>query len=41
MAEFWETNFIAKQAMWGFEPAQSAVLTKDFFIEKGINLRPV
>lgn len=32
MTEFWETNFIEKQEMWGFEPAQSAVMTKDFFL---------
>lgn len=32
MTEFWETNFIEKQEMWGFEPAQSAVLAKDFFL---------
>ena len=31
MAEFWETAFIEKQEMWGFEPSKSAVLTKDFF----------
>jgi SAM-dependent methyltransferase len=30
--EFWETAFTAKQEMWGFEPSQSAVLTKDFFV---------
>ncbi|GAB3502587.1 class I SAM-dependent methyltransferase [Emticicia fontis] len=36
MAEFWETNFIEKQEMWGLEPAKSAVLTKDFFFEKSI-----
>lgn len=34
MAEFWEKNFIDKKEMWGFEPARSAVLTKDFFLEK-------
>lgn len=34
--EFWETNFIEKQEMWGFEPAHSAVLTKDLFVEKGV-----
>lgn len=34
--EFWETNFIEKQEMWGFEPSHSAVLTKDFFVEKSI-----
>lgn len=34
--EFWETSFIEKQEMWGFEPAKSAVLTKDFFVEKSV-----
>lgn len=34
--EFWEKNFIEKNEMWGFEPAASAVATKDFFLEKGI-----
>lgn len=33
MQEFWETNFIEKQTMWGFEPANSAILTKDLFLE--------
>jgi len=36
MTEFWEEAFRDKQAMWGFEPSQSAILTKDFFVEKGI-----
>ncbi|RAK00135.1 methyltransferase family protein [Larkinella arboricola] len=36
MPEFWETNFIEKQAMWGFQPAKSAVLTRDFFLEKTV-----
>ena len=34
--EFWETHFQQKQAMWGFEPSKSAILTKDFFVEKGL-----
>lgn len=34
--EFWEASFIDKQAMWGFEPAKSAVLTKDFFVDKSV-----
>jgi SAM-dependent methyltransferase len=34
--EFWESSFIEKQEMWGFEPSNSAVLTKDFFVEKSI-----
>jgi len=33
MTEFWESSFIEKQTMWGFEPADSAILTKDFFLE--------
>lgn len=37
MAEFWEENFIEKQEMWGLNPAISAVLTKGFFVENGIN----
>ena len=36
MDEFWEENFNKHKEMWGFEPAISAVLTKDFFIEKGL-----
>jgi len=34
--EFWEKSFIEKQEMWGFEPSKSAVLTKDFFVEKSV-----
>lgn len=33
MTEFWEDAFRDKQEMWGFEPAKSAVLTKDLFLE--------
>jgi len=36
MTEFWEKAFKEKEEMWGFEPARSAILTKDFFVEKGI-----
>ncbi|EKQ52240.1 MULTISPECIES: class I SAM-dependent methyltransferase [unclassified Clostridium] len=36
MTEFWETSFIENQMMWGFEPSDSAILTKDFFIEKKV-----
>ncbi|WP_020529273.1 class I SAM-dependent methyltransferase [Flexithrix dorotheae] len=36
MPEFWEESFIEKREMWGFEPAKSAVLAKDFFIEKSV-----
>lgn len=34
--EFWESSFIEKQTMWGFEPTESAVLTKDYFLEKSV-----
>lgn len=34
--EFWESSFIEKQEMWGFEPSHSAVLTKDFFLQKSV-----
>lgn len=36
MTEFWEANFIEKQEMWGFEPSNSTLLTKDFFVSKGV-----
>jgi len=36
MTEFWEASFIEKQMMWGFEPSDSAILVKDFFIEKKV-----
>ena len=36
MTEFWEEAFKDKQEMWGLEPAKSAVLTKDFFVEQKI-----
>ncbi|MDF9450290.1 class I SAM-dependent methyltransferase [Bacillus toyonensis] len=34
--EFWESSFIEKQTMWGFEPTESAIMTKDFFLEKNV-----
>lgn len=34
--EFWESSFIEKQTMWGFESTESAILTKDFFLEKNV-----
>ncbi|MBO9698643.1 MAG: class I SAM-dependent methyltransferase [Sporocytophaga sp.] len=34
--EFWEINFIEKQEMWGFEPANAAILTKDFFVKNAV-----
>jgi SAM-dependent methyltransferase len=34
--EFWESSFIEKQTMWGFEPTDSAILAKDFFLERNV-----
>lgn len=34
--EFWESNFQDKQEMWGINPAKSAVLTKDLFLERSV-----
>ncbi|WP_255367000.1 hypothetical protein [Mucilaginibacter sp. OK268] len=34
--EFWESAFIDKQEMWGFEPSKSTALTKDFFVQKSV-----
>lgn len=34
MSDFWEEAFKDKQEMWGFEPANSAIITKDFFVGK-------
>ena len=36
MTEFWEANFMEKHEMWGFEPSPSALLTRDFFVEKAV-----
>lgn len=36
MAEFWESSFIENQTMWGFEPSDSAIMTKDFFLEQKV-----
>lgn len=36
MTEFWESSFIEKQTMWGFEPTDSAIAAKDFFLESNI-----
>ncbi len=36
MTEFWEEVFKEKQEMWGDEPAKSAVLTKDYFVENKV-----
>jgi len=34
--EFWESAFTEKKEMWGFDPSNSAVLTKDFFVQKSV-----
>lgn len=36
MTEFWESSFIEKHMMWGLEPSDSAILTKDFFLENKV-----
>jgi len=36
MIEFWEESFQQKQAMWGFEPAQSTVWARDLFVVNGL-----
>ena len=35
--DFWEHNFKEKQTIWGFEPAESAIKVKDFFIKEKAN----
>ena len=37
MTEFWESSYSAMQTSWGFEPSDSAILAKDFFIENKAN----
>ena len=34
MTDFWEHTFKEKQTMWGFEPADSAIMVKDFFVKE-------
>lgn len=36
MKEFWESKFLDEQTTWGFEPSDSAIKTKDFFLKKKI-----
>lgn len=36
MTEFWESAFSENQEMWGFHPANSAILTRNFFVEKSV-----
>ena len=37
MTEFWESSFREKKTMWGFEPADSAIATLNFFKENRLN----
>lgn len=37
MNEFWEAGFTAHKTMWGFSPANSAIIAKDVFVENGIS----
>jgi len=37
MKEFWETKFSEIQTMWGIEPTDSALHTKDFFLKQKID----
>ena len=37
MIDFWELNFREKQTMWGFEPAESAITVKNFFVKEKTN----
>lgn len=36
MRAFWDSSFIEHEAMWGFQATNSAILTKDLFLEKEI-----
>lgn len=36
MTEVWESSFIEGKMMWGLEPADSAISTKDFFLKKKV-----
>lgn len=36
MTEFWEEAFKDKQEMWGFTPANSTILTNNFFLENKV-----
>ncbi|MFC0877450.1 class I SAM-dependent methyltransferase [Saccharicrinis sp. FJH2] len=34
MNDFWESMFKKEKTTWGFEPSDSAIISKDFFLEK-------
>ncbi|MBT3209953.1 MAG: class I SAM-dependent methyltransferase [Bacteroidetes bacterium] len=37
MSEFWEEIFKSEKMIWGQEPANSAILIKDFFLEHNVS----
>lgn len=34
MTEYWESNYKEMLTLWGFEPSDSAILSKDFLLDK-------
>lgn len=36
MKEFWESKFIDEQTTWGFEPSDSAIYAKEFFLKNKV-----
>ena len=34
MNDFWDKIFDKEKTNWGFEPSDSAILTKDFFLQE-------
>lgn len=37
MTEYWESSYKEMQTLWGFEPSESAILSKDFFLDSKAN----
>ena len=33
---FWEASFVERRTMWGFDPAASALTTRDLFLQHGV-----
>jgi len=36
VTDFWELKFREEKTTWGFKPSDSAILTRDFFLEKKV-----
>ncbi len=36
MTEIWERTYRGIKILWGFEPSDSAIISKDFFLEHGV-----